>query len=82
MSDVRYQDCPQGLRQKLVGYLDFCCPECFWRRRFVRNWMDRGLDAAYADWRAEAPIQNPDFLPRVTQTIEEIKEWRSKPFPS
>lgn len=82
MSDVSFQQCPLGLRQKLVAYLDFCCSSCFWRRRFTRLWLDRGLNAAYTDWRAEAPIQNPECLTKVEQTIEEIKEWRSKPFPS
>jgi hypothetical protein len=77
---VLYQQTPQKLVTKLIMEIDFCCQECFWRRRFVMRWRDVGIDAAHADFLANAPKYNPQFLPRIAQVIEEIKEWPSKPF--
>lgn len=80
--DCLYRDCPLPLGKQLIFHLDLCTPECFWRRRFIRLWMDHGLNTAYADFLAEAPKYNPHFLPMIERTVEEIREWRSRPFPS
>jgi hypothetical protein len=75
-----YHDVPQQDRQQLVALIDMCVGECVWRRRFIRNWIDHGLDMAYGDWLRGAPKRVPEFLPNVATKIEEIKQCRFKPF--
>jgi hypothetical protein len=79
---MMYHQVPAADRSKMIALVDMCVGECFWRRRFVRNWMDHGIDHAYADWLAGAPKRVPEFLPQIAQLIEEIKRCPFKPFPA
>lgn len=77
---MMYRDCPPAYRSKMIAATDMVVGECVWRRRFVRRWIDHGLDAAYGDWLAKAPKRVPEFLPQVADLVKEIKECRLKPF--
>lgn len=66
---------PKPLRQELLARLDAALPDCYWKRRFVKLWENFGLQGAWDIWRAEAPIVNPSFVPKIEETIQELLQW-------
>jgi hypothetical protein len=79
---VLFHQCPAGLRARLIVDVDFAVGQCYWRRRFLRLWQDQGVDAAYADFLANAPKVTESLTNHVTQRVEEIRQWRSNPSPT
>lgn len=63
-----------ALYLRLAGLIDAAMPECYWKRGWLRTWHETGsLEKAY-DWWLQSGPRNRELLPKIRETMQEIKE--------